>query len=89
MEECIVCFEERPHIAFPCAHKVCVVCYPKLIRCPLCNYEVVIFIPTTPRISRHTIELSTYSHTRDVRSLQIICCFILLSIILLSLHNWH
>jgi hypothetical protein len=93
MEECIVCFEEKEHIAFPCAHKVCVECYPKLKRCPLCNYEVVIFTPDT----HHTIEIRRYAqrHTRDIRDIrdtrnfQMLCCFILLAIILLALHNWH
>ena len=87
MEECIVCFEERTPIAFPCAHKVCVVCYPKLNRCPLCNYEVI--IPITPRVSRvHIVEIRTDLHTREIRSFQMACCFILLGIILLSLHKW-
>jgi len=41
MEECIICFEEYNNfVIFPCNHKVCVVCYPKLNRCPLCNQEL-------------------------------------------------
>jgi hypothetical protein len=86
MEECIVCFEEREPIAFPCGHKVCAVCYPKLKRCPLCNYEV---IPFTPRVSRahHIIEMRTYSHVRDTTYLQFACCFILLGIIVMALYK--
>ena len=39
MEECIICFDETPHfVFFPCAHKVCVSCYKRLARCPVCNY---------------------------------------------------
>lgn len=88
MEECIICFEERESIAFPCTHKVCIVCYPKLKRCPLCNYEVVVFVPNTPRVERthHAIEVS-YQPERDTRKLQLICCFIILAIILLTLHS--
>jgi hypothetical protein len=88
MEECIVCFEERTPIAFPCAHKVCVVCYPKLNRCPLCNYEVI--IPITPRVSRvhHIVEMRTDSHTRDTRNLQFVCCIILVGIIIMALYKW-
>ena len=86
MEECIVCFEEKEPIAFPCGHKVCIVCYPKLTRCPLCNYEVVVYLPTTP--VSHT-QVTRYTLDRDVRSLQVIFCFILLGIILLALHKWH
>ena len=85
MEECIVCFEERDPIAFPCGHKVCAVCYPKLKRCPLCNYEVI--IPITPRVSHVHIEMRTDSHTRDVRTFQLACCMILLGIILLTLYR--
>ena len=85
MEECIVCFEERTPIAFPCAHKVCVVCYPKLNRCPLCNYEVI--IPITPRVSRVHIEL-TYSPAGDTRNIQFVCCFILVGIIIMALYKW-
>ena len=41
MEECIICFEEyTDFITFPCNHKVCVFCYPKLKRCPLCNITI-------------------------------------------------
>jgi len=41
MEECIICFEEyTDFITFPCNHKVCVLCYPKLKRCPLCNIAI-------------------------------------------------
>jgi hypothetical protein len=86
--ECIVCFEEREPISFPCGHTVCLVCYPKLRRCPLCNYEV---IPITPRISHahHVIELTHSPARDDTRKLQLVCCFIILGIILLSLHKWR
>ena len=40
MEECIICFEENDFITLPCNHKVCVLCYPKLKRCPLCNITI-------------------------------------------------
>jgi hypothetical protein len=40
MEECIICFEENDFVTFPCNHKVCVLCYPKLKRCPLCNIPI-------------------------------------------------
>ncbi len=89
MEECIICFEEREPIAFPCSHKVCGVCYPKLRRCPLCNYEVVVFVPNTPR---HTVIMSPTNHNRearDARVLQYVCCFILVGIIALSVHKFH
>lgn len=85
MEECIVCFEEKEPIAFPCGHKVCAVCYPKLKRCPLCNYEVI--IPITPRVSRVHVEMR-HSPERDTRILQFACCFILLGIIVMALHRW-
>jgi hypothetical protein len=84
MEECIVCFEERDPIAFPCGHKVCGVCYPKLKRCPLCNYEVVVFVPNT---SSHTVMIPTPD--RETRLLQYVCCFILVGIIALSVHKFH
>ena len=85
MEECIVCFEEREPIAFPCGHKVCAVCYPKLKRCPLCNYEV---ITITPRVSRVYVEMRPYSPESDTRILQFVCCFILLGIIIMALYRW-
>lgn len=82
MEECIICFEERDPIAFPCGHKVCGVCYPKLKRCPLCNYEVVVFVPNTHTVMRPTPD-------RETRLLQYVCCFILVGIIALSVHKFH
>lgn len=49
MEECIICFEEyTDFVTFPCDHKVCVLCYPKLKRCPLCNIPKTIVIEVTP-----------------------------------------
>ena len=88
MEECIVCFEEREPIAFPCGHKVCAVCYPKLKRCPLCNYEVVPFTPRVSHAAHHIIEL-TRSPARDTRILQFVFCFILLGIIIMALYRWQ
>ena len=84
MEECIICFEVRDPIAFPCGHKVCGVCYPKLKRCPLCNYEVVVFVPNTPS---HVVVRQTPD--RETRLLQYVCCFILVGIIALSVHKFH
>lgn len=85
MEECIICFEERDPIAFPCGHKVCGVCYPKLKRCPLCNYEVVVFVPNTPS---HVVVRQNIPD-RETRLLQYVCCFILVGIIALSVHKFH
>jgi hypothetical protein len=85
--ECIVCFEEKEPVAFPCGHTVCIACYPKLTRCPLCNYEVIVYVPNIP----HTIQVRNVrnTHDRDIRSLQIIFCFIIVGIILLALHKWQ
>jgi hypothetical protein len=54
MEECIICFEEyTDFVTFPCDHKVCVLCYPKLKRCPLCNIpKTTIVIEVTPQVSQ-------------------------------------
>lgn len=43
MEECIICFYEKPledYICFSCGHKVCSSCYP-LMRdiCPVCRFR--------------------------------------------------
>jgi hypothetical protein len=56
MEECIICFEENDFVTLPCNHKVCVLCYPKLKRCPLCNITInetiVIEVnPVSPSVS--------------------------------------
>jgi hypothetical protein len=40
MEECIICFHETDEFAyFPCTHKVCEMCLPKLPTqlCPICD----------------------------------------------------
>jgi hypothetical protein len=56
MEECIICFEEyTDFVTFPCDHKVCVLCYPKLKRCPLCNIpktNVVIEVTPVSQVSQ-------------------------------------
>ena len=49
LEECIICYEENVRfIKFPCNHKACSVCFPKLHQCPLCQTELRIQI--TPEI---------------------------------------
>ena len=41
LEECIICYEETvTFMNFPCKHKVCPVCFPKLHQCPLCQTEL-------------------------------------------------
>ena len=41
LEECIICYEETiKFMFFPCNHKVCQVCFPKLHQCPLCQTEL-------------------------------------------------
>lgn len=43
MEECIICFEETENFMFfPCQHKVCRICFPKLERCPLCQRNKIL-----------------------------------------------
>jgi hypothetical protein len=43
MEECIICFYEKPledYICFSCGHKVCSMCYPLMQDiCPVCRYR--------------------------------------------------
>ena len=45
LEECIICYEETLQFShFPCKHKVCQACFPKLHQCPLCQTEIRIQI---------------------------------------------
>jgi len=53
LEECIICYEERiKFMSFPCKHKVCTVCFPKLHQCPLCQTEIRIQIIPEREIER-------------------------------------
>jgi hypothetical protein len=53
LEECIVCYEETLRFSyFPCNHKVCTVCFPKLRQCPLCQTEIRIQIRPEREIER-------------------------------------
>jgi len=81
MEECIICFEERTnYVTFPCHHKVCAVCYPKLTRCPLCNRSLVqdvqIIIPSysTPSYSAPSYPMPSTNQ----KMLHMLCCSVLL-----------
>ncbi len=41
LEECIICYEENVRfMTFPCNHKACSICFPKLRQCPLCQTEI-------------------------------------------------
>jgi hypothetical protein len=56
MEECIICFYDKPieeYICFSCGHKVCATCYPLMRNiCPICRFkendllQIEIVIPT-------------------------------------------
>ena len=43
MEECIICFYEKPieeYICFGCNHRVCSTCYPLMRNvCPVCRFK--------------------------------------------------
>ena len=60
MEECVICFEETTKFKFfDCNHKVCNVCYPKIIAirpvCPLCNQAIISIIRAEYDIERESI----------------------------------
>jgi hypothetical protein len=85
MEECIICMNETIHFTFfPCAHKVCDVCFPKLRKiCPLCQtpfYEIV-------EINIHEIaESITYRDPRpELGCLQASCCILVIAMGMYSL----
>ncbi len=67
MEECIICFHETDKFTyFPCTHKVCSLCFPKLPNqlCPLCEtsfYEAKIV---------QTCQLDQTGQTELVQSVQ-------------------
>lgn len=65
MEECIICFEENDFVTFPCNHKVCVLCYPKLKRCPLCN------IPINETLNAIVIEVRPFTQVTPTQSNQV------------------
>ena len=52
MEECIICFYEKPleeYICFSCGHRVCYECYPTLNNiCPICYYNETIQLQDEP-----------------------------------------
>ena len=51
LEECIICYEETVRfIKFPCNHKVCSGCFPKLRQCPLCQTDIRIQIRPEIRV---------------------------------------
>jgi hypothetical protein len=84
MEECIICFEEyTDFVTFPCDHKVCVLCYPKLKRCPLCN--ITINEPSNTIEVNPMYQEPWYFDTR----VRITCYLIILAIFLLSMSRFE
>jgi hypothetical protein len=87
MEECIICFEENDFVTFRCNHKVCVLCYPKLKRCPLCNIpinetsNVIIEVRPFTQIPRQYNQEPFYFDTR----VRILFYLIILIIFVLSM----
>jgi len=74
MEECIICFEEyTDFITFPCNHKVCVLCYPKLKRCPLCNITINdtsnVVNPVSPVMASVSVSIEPWYFDARVRML--------------------
>jgi Zinc finger, C3HC4 type (RING finger) len=103
MEECIICFEDRKDfVPFPCAHKVCVICYPKLNRCPLCNQarvelDILIAteyteIPLTPTHTTHTTHTQP-RHVPDnryrVKFIHLFCYVMIIIGIFLFIQHWQ
>ena len=37
IKECIICYDNKHHIIFPCSHSVCYTCYKLIENCPLCR----------------------------------------------------
>jgi len=75
MEECIICFEERDDFKFySCSHKVCVECYHKINKCPLCQANKIEIVIVTPIQREHNspVLFVTYILIRCI----IICLFI-------------
>jgi hypothetical protein len=72
LEECIICFEETDNFMFfPCIHKVCPLCFPKLIRCPICQSNII-------TINQPQVREQTQSIIRDDVK---IFCFVIIIII--------
>ena len=77
MEECIICFEEVTNfVIFPCHHKVCVICYPKLKRCPMCNSEFAEVIQPD------------YTNAK-IACIKILFCMILIVLLFLSFKRYY
>ena len=76
MEECIICFEENTDfVTFPCNHKVCVLCFPKLKRCPLCNIELIVEVQE--------------SYVNQTYPIKFICYMVVLRFILIYLPSFY
>jgi hypothetical protein len=92
MEECIICFEENDFVTFRCNHKVCVLCYPKLKRCPLCNIPInetsnAIIIEVRPFTQVPTVTQDTVPFYFDTR-VRILFYLIILAIFILSMSRF-
>ena len=86
MEECIICFHETDEFAyFPCTHKVCELCLPKLHTqlCPICDtslYEAKIVeeVQQDELVEPELVESVT--DTSFLSLIQASCCIIFISI---------
>jgi hypothetical protein len=88
MEECIICFYEKPledYVCFSCGHRVCYECYPKLNNiCPVCCFN--------ESVQNETIQLEivTPQHGQEVnpvdRSKIIIVTFALILSLYISIY---
>jgi len=93
MEECIICFHETDEFAyFPCTHKICETCFPKMPTqlCPICEtswYEAKI----TERIEPEPVEsirierIDSYEYTSFLVLVQSSCCVLFITIAMYSL----
>jgi hypothetical protein len=88
MEECIICFEEYINfVTFPCDHKVCVLCYPKLKRCPLCNTTLKIEVNELNDVNE--IEIRVRSTVYYDLVIRMICYIVVVLLFLLSIPRFQ
>ena len=87
MEECGICLEEvnkNSFIFFQCQHKVCSICYPKVLNirseCPICNYPITINLhPRESYEDMQNIERGSFIFKT--------ICFIIIILIVLLIYN--
>ena len=94
MEECTICFYDKPieeYICFSCGHRVCSTCYPLMRNvCPICRFkenDLLQIEIVVPESSMNNLPRYNYQRTMITGMCSILCIILIYFIIVMPVQE--